>query len=305
MLSEPDRLRRKLRRLADRVRLETTVPPVLGKERGLQRVHGSPTPDAGFSGFDMPRVISISGANKDIGKSSLAAYLISHCSSCAAMKVTVHAERPPGEPVVEEVDAATGTDTARMLEAGASPVFWVRTTARDMEKDIEKTIPRLKAPVVVVEGNSVLDYLEPAYAVFIMGDTFDGFKPSAFDAIKKAHTVMVNGGSRLSGTDILALEREIRKMNPDAKTVVVSEMGRERALRVILSRVAGKVGGDLMSTEIDEELKQAVRSKSKEGRIACAVALKLAKDMNVPPAEVGKAANVQDIKIVKCSLGCF
>jgi hypothetical protein len=35
------------------------------------------------------------------------------------------------------------------------------------------------------------------------------------------------------------------------------------------------------------------------------VALKLAEELRVPPAEVGKAANALDVKIVKCSLGCF
>ncbi len=60
-----------------------------------------------------------------------------------------------------------------------------------------------------------------------------------------------------------------------------------------------------MADEIDEKVMEAVKAKAEEGRIACAVALKLAEELEVPTAEVGKAANALDVKIVKCSLGCF
>lgn len=267
----------------------------------------SSSPDGLFTGREAPKIITISGANKDIGKSSLAAYLAGHCRSCAGIKVTVHAERPSGEAIIEETDPPTdpGTDTARMVEAGASPVFWVRTTVDDMMAAKEKAWSRLKAPVVIVEGNSVLEHLEPDFAVFIMGSTFDDFKPSAFSAIRKAHTVVVNGQERLGGADMLELEKKVKELNPQAKLVVVSELGRDRAWEIILSRAAGRVGGGLMSDEVQERVREAVRAKAEEGRIACAVALKLAEELKVSTMEVGKAANAEDIKIVKCSLGCF
>ncbi len=199
--------------------------------------------DGLFSGLDLPRIITISGANKDIGKSSLVTYLVRHCRDCSAMKVTLHAERPPGEAVLEESEpAANGTDTARMLEAGASPVFWIRTTTHELAADLREAFSRSQAPVVIVEGNSVLDYLEPDFAVFIMGSGFDDFKPSAFNAIRKAHTIVVNGNRRLRGGEILSLEREIKAMSPKAKMVVVSELGREKAWEIVLSRAAGRVG---------------------------------------------------------------
>jgi len=267
----------------------------------------SSSPGGLFSGREGPRIITISGANKDIGKSSLAAYLASHCRGCAGIKVTVHAERPSGEAVIEESDppVAPGTDTARMVEAGASPVFWVRTTVEDLTAAVEEAWPRLKAPVVIVEGNSVLEHLEPDFAVFIMGATFDDFKPSAFTAIRKAHTVVVNGQERLTGADVLDLEKKVKELNPHAKLVVVSELGRDRAWEIVLTRAAGRLGGGLMSDEVDERVREAVQAKAEEGRIACAVALKLAQELEVSTMEVGKAANAEDIKIVKCSLGCF
>jgi len=252
-------------------------------------------------------VVVISGANKDIGKSSLAAYLISHCRSCAGIKVTVHAQRPPGEAAVEEgkPDAEPLTDTARMAEAGASPVFWMRTTVEDMAADLAEIWPRLDAPVVIVEGNSVLDHIEPDYIVFIMGPGLGDFKPSAYNALRKAHTVVINGDRTLTAREILDLEKEIKGMNPKAKMLVVSELGKVKAWEIVLSRAVGMVGGEYMSNEVEDRVLDAVKAKAQEGRIACAVALKLAEELKVPAAEVGKAANALGIKIANCSLGCF
>ena len=260
-----------------------------------------------FSGPGAPRVITVSGANKDIGKSSLVAYLVEHCRDCAAIKVTLHDERPPGEAVIEESRSARegGRDTERMREAGASPVFWVRSTARDLPADLEKVAPLLRAPVVIVEGNSVLEHLRPDYAVFIMGPGMGDFKPSAFGALAKADTVLVDGGKNITGRRLLELERKVKAVNPGAKLLVVAELGREAAWSILLSRVAGRIGGGHMAEEIDERVLEAVKAKAEDGRISCPVALKLAEDLRVPPALVGRAANALELKIAKCSLGCF
>jgi len=280
---------------------------VLGKERELREKAGSSSPDELFSGREPPGIITISGANKDIGKSSLAAYLAEHCSRCAGVKVSVHDERPQGDVIVEELQPPpeSRTDTARLVRAGAGPVFWVRTTRATLMEDLKRVMSRVDTPVVIVEGNSVLEYLEPDYAVFIMGPSFENFKPSAFMAISKAHTVVINGGEKLAGERVLELERKIKGLNPKAKIVVVSEMGKDRAWEIVLSRAVGRIGGECMASEASEKVREAVKARAEEGRIACAVALKLAEDLGVPPLEVGKAANELDLKIIKCSLGCF
>jgi len=287
--------------------VETPVPPVLGKERELSGDDRPSPPDGFFApggGAGRRRIITVSGASKDVGKSSLAAYLASRCRSCAGMKVSIHEERPPGEAVVEEREGSP-TDTGRLYAAGARPVLWVRTTRKDLEGDLAAALSRLDAPVVVVEGNSVLRHLVPDFAVFVMFPTFEGFKPSAFEALARAHVVVVNGPRGLSGREALELERRIKGHNPRAKTVMVAELGKERAWEVVLSRAAGRIGGDLMSAEVDEKVLQAVREKAEEGRLPCPVALKLAEELAVPPIEVGKAANALNVKIVRCSLGCF
>jgi hypothetical protein len=42
-----------------------------------------------------------------------------------------------------------------------------------------------------------------------------------------------------------------------------------------------------------------------EKRLSCADAFKVAHDLEVPVAEVGRACNELGIKIVHCQLGCF
>ena len=56
-----------------------------------------------------------------------------------------------------------------------------------------------------------------------------------------------------------------------------------------------------MSAEIEER----VRSSLVDGKLPCAVALKITRELKVSPLEVGKIANKLSIKICNCQLGCF
>ena len=56
-----------------------------------------------------------------------------------------------------------------------------------------------------------------------------------------------------------------------------------------------------MSTELEAKIKSSLV----DGKLPCAVAFKIAKELKVSPREVGKAANKLAIKISNCQLGCF
>lgn len=58
-------------------------------------------------------------------------------------------------------------------------------------------------------------------------------------------------------------------------------------------------------SEIKQEVLDAVRQASKDGRITCTEARKLARDLRVTPRIIGQAANELDIKLASCELGCF
>lgn len=60
-----------------------------------------------------------------------------------------------------------------------------------------------------------------------------------------------------------------------------------------------------LTPEKQRELEVQLHKAAKENRILCTSALAIAKSLNIPSSEVGKAANLLKIKISKCQLGCF
>ncbi len=56
-----------------------------------------------------------------------------------------------------------------------------------------------------------------------------------------------------------------------------------------------------MSVEIEEKVKSSLVG----GKLPCAVALEIARELKVSPLEVGKTVNKLSIKICNCQLGCF
>jgi hypothetical protein len=56
---------------------------------------------------------------------------------------------------------------------------------------------------------------------------------------------------------------------------------------------------------MNEKIKEEIQKRIKDNRLPCAVARKIAADLNVPYKEVGNAANELKVKITSCELGCF
>lgn len=54
-----------------------------------------------------------------------------------------------------------------------------------------------------------------------------------------------------------------------------------------------------------DELEEKIQSSLVDGRLPCAVAFKIAKELKVSPRDVGDAANRLSVKISSCQLGCF
>ena len=54
-----------------------------------------------------------------------------------------------------------------------------------------------------------------------------------------------------------------------------------------------------------EEIKSKIKAAAPEGKMACAVAFKLADELNISRPEMGNLLNELRIKITQCQLGCF
>ncbi len=120
-----------------------------------------------------PTIIAVGGFNSHTGKTTLVCELLRALQGWEALKMTRGHYRSCGkdphaccvahllsdEPVVRSGRAETyapGKDTGRYWDAGASEVHWAVVTDAQVEAGFRAALSRVKAPGVVVEGNSFL-----------------------------------------------------------------------------------------------------------------------------------------------------
>jgi hypothetical protein len=56
---------------------------------------------------------------------------------------------------------------------------------------------------------------------------------------------------------------------------------------------------------VEDELETKIKASLVDGRLPCAVAFKIARELKVSPRGVGEVANRLSVKICDCQLGCF
>ena len=59
------------------------------------------------------------------------------------------------------------------------------------------------------------------------------------------------------------------------------------------------------STELDKRIAEAINARAEEARLPCTAASHIAEDLGVAMEEVGRAADLLEIKVNKCQLGLF
>ncbi len=60
-----------------------------------------------------------------------------------------------------------------------------------------------------------------------------------------------------------------------------------------------------MVLDKQKELKERISSEAENSKLLCSKAFAIAAETGLTPAEVGRACNELDVKIVSCQLGCF
>lgn len=69
---------------------------------------------------------------------------------------------------------------------------------------------------------------------------------------------------------------------------------------------AGKYAGKHpLGTTPSEQIAEAIRQKSSDGKLACEMGEKISKELKVGIPEVGKTADLLEMKIKECQLGLF
>jgi len=97
--------------------------------------------------------------------------------------------------------ADTGTDSARFLEAGAKRSFWLRTKQgflaeglpllRRALDEVAKGTDSVANQAVIVESNSLMQFLKPSLYFAVIDPMKDDFKESAQIALDRAHALVL------------------------------------------------------------------------------------------------------------------
>ncbi|SEB45986.1 hypothetical protein [Terriglobus roseus] len=165
-------------------------------------------------------LVVVGGHTRNIGKTTLSTQVISAFPGMqwTAMKITQYGHgicSANGEAcdcatadhtvaISEERKRDSGTDTSRMLVAGAAKVLWVRTQQGELAAgSLSEAMPRLRKEItaaenVLVESNSILRFLRPDLYLAVLDPTVADFKPSALRYLDRADALFVPNGIDLS-----------------------------------------------------------------------------------------------------------
>jgi hypothetical protein len=173
-----------------------------------------------------PFIIGVGGTCSNAGKTSTAVLLLKYLTQARCMRQATEkggeaADKAPYPPtfqkcvapgkwgaikytktefyasLVDDKEALSrkDKDTGRFIEAGAEEVVWIKSPPQELEDILLLALERLSAlDGIIVEGNSAIEFLQPAIVIFIFGNDKQRWKP---------------GTERLAGiSDIIVYENE-------------------------------------------------------------------------------------------------
>jgi hypothetical protein len=107
------------------------------------------------------------------------------------------------EPVIRsgrEQNYAPGKDTGRYWDAGATNVHWVIVTDAQVEQGIKQAVERVAAPGVLIEGNSILDFIQADFVLMVSRASGGTIKGSARKALAHSSAIYLSNVTE-EGTD--------------------------------------------------------------------------------------------------------
>ena len=159
------------------------------------------------------KIVVVGGQSRNVGKTSLACGVIAGLAerNWTALKITQFghgfcardgkmcdcAAGSPDHPyaLTRELNADGGTDTARMLRAGAREVYWLRVLEGRLKDALKLAAERWGAESnVLIESNSVLDHLKADVYLPVIDSSVEDYKPSALRLLPRADALAVVGG---------------------------------------------------------------------------------------------------------------
>lgn len=250
-----------------------------------------------------PLIIGIGGTHSGAGKTTIGVAILKHLTThppiypftrlpkIGAIKYTKTAFYAS---IIDDLTILRqeNKDTRRLIDAGAEEVLWVQSPRNELQEVLPIAVNRLShLDVIIIEGNSAIEFLKPDIVVFITGVSSGNIKPSAHKIQKQADIIIENNdklvvtGNKLKNYELIAQD-----LKPEPLLVT----------RYSLPNLINCIEMTAKKKDIENILKE----RSAEG-ITCSDARKIAEELGVPYKEVGKIANELKIKIKDCELGCF
>ena len=168
------------------------------------------------------RLIVVGGHTRSIGKTQLVCDVIAAFpkANWIAGKITQYGhgvcaqngencDCAPDEHVCAiswEAHANTGTDSARFLAAGAKRSFWLRTKQGFLAEGLPLLRGALQQageaggelPPLIMESNSLLQFLRPSLYFAVIDPAKEDFKDSARVALDRADALVLRGAAQMS-----------------------------------------------------------------------------------------------------------
>jgi hypothetical protein len=162
-------------------------------------------------------IVVIGGHSRSVGKTSVAAELISALREFdwTAVKITQYGHgvcSVNGAPcdcatadhswaISEEKDRSGESDTSRFLLAGAARALWVRTEQGRLAEAVPALRQRLEqSRDVMLESNSVLKFLRPDLYLTVLDPGTEDFKTSAREFLDRAQAVILHDVSKIAAS---------------------------------------------------------------------------------------------------------
>jgi molybdopterin-guanine dinucleotide biosynthesis protein A len=168
--------------------------------------------------FKLDRMLMIGSAGANVGKTELACAIIKKFSKNRAIigiKVTTIKERDGRCPrggqgcgvcsslegnfrITEESNSKSDKDTARLLAAGASQVFWLRVMKTHLKEGLTALLDKIgQGSVSVCESNSLRQAVEPGLFLMVKGRDVKWWKSSAREVRQYADKIAVSDRGRV------------------------------------------------------------------------------------------------------------
>ena len=208
-------------------------------------------------------MLMIGSAGRKTGKTELACALIKKFSKdrdITGIKVTTMNERDGQCPrggqgcgicssldgdfyITKETDSNSEKDTARLLAAGASQVFWVRVIKTDLEEGLTALLDIIGADAVsICESNSLRQVVEPGLFLIVKGQGQKVWKSSARQMRKYADRIVLSDGNGFDfDIDQIKLADGKWTMQEKATAIILAggdsgRMGADKSMLPIMGR---------------------------------------------------------------------